>query len=248
MRRRDALVIGGLFATALAIPPVLRRLPSRFEFEPIKGVDGFRVLRLGSVSGSIDPFAGLDARSDITNADEFGPRENLCVALFGPNAWASGKVPVASFTDVNCPYCREIEADLSVANDSKGTIELLWHDLPLLGPSSVRYARAVLAAKVFDKERSARIALTSTPLPPGPNALRALAERLKIPPEAFQQEVAGARVDEALAAELSLARRLGIFGTPSTVIGRTLVIGTIKTADLAKLIRIEKEEGPFECS
>ena len=39
-----------------------------------------------------------------------------------------------------------------------------------------------------------------------------------------------------------LGGRLGIPGTPGTVVGRTLVIGAIKEADLNKLIDLERSE------
>jgi 2-hydroxychromene-2-carboxylate isomerase len=247
MRRRDLLVIGGLMAAAVSVPPILRRLPSDFEFEPLPGFDGFRRLQGGATSGVIDPFFGLGERLTDQASVEETPPQNPCTALFGAQGGQPGEVPVAFFTDANCPYCKVLEKRLVALRDSGAPITLVWHEFPLLGASSVRTARAMLAARFLGVEDAARAYLSQKALPPGPVGLRRFAEALNVPPDAMLREEQSARVSKTLSESMHLGRRLGIFGTPGTVIGRTLVIGAIRDPDLIKLIEIEASEPQTIC-
>lgn len=244
MRRREALVLGSAVAVALAIPPVLRRMPSRFDFQSIAGEDGFRRLMGGSISGSVDPFFGIDP--DVSN--NLRHEKPLCTALFGTEKWSADAVPIAFFTDANCPYCKDLEGRLVDMRDSGAPVRLVWHELPLLGPSSIRHARAILAARLLNAEDKARAALSLRIMRPGPAALTNLAQEIEVDPEDFARLVNGSRVDALLSEGVALGRRLGIPGTPGTVVGRTLVIGAIKDADLRKLIEIERSEPQTVCT
>ncbi|MEP0964495.1 MAG: DsbA family protein [Roseobacter sp.] len=242
MKRRDALVIFGAMGGAIAIPPILRRIPSDFNFEPLRGFEGFRSMSGGAVSGGVDPFFGLSAASDEAPTVATDPKISPCFELFGPTGWPDERVPVAIFSDFNCPYCKVLERNLINLRDSGAPIRLIWHEMPLLGPSSTRYAQAVLAAGFLGKSDKARRLLNESPLRPGPVALRQLAQKLELPEDMFLREVHGERVERAMKRSLSLGRRLGIPGTPGIVVGRTLVIGAISTPDLQKLIKIEGNE------
>ncbi|MEM9575726.1 MAG: DsbA family protein [Pseudomonadota bacterium] len=241
MRRRDALVLGGIVATAVALPPILRRLPSDFEFQPIAGTEGFRRLVTGSFSGGVDPFFGLGEDRLPTH------RKPLCTSLFGAEGWSGQRVPVAFFTDANCPYCKDIEGRLVKMRDGGAPIRLIWHELPLLGPSSIRHAQAILAARLMGAEEAARDYLSNRALRPGAIALKELARALGLDEEVYLLSVRSPRVEALIAESIALGRRLGIPGTPGTVIGRTLVIGAIKDADLRKLIELERNMPQTVC-
>jgi hypothetical protein len=247
MRRRDVLVIGGAAAMAIATPPLLRRLPSRFDFEPLPGFDGFRRLVGGPTTGGVDPFFGLGDRMPVPSDPEPELPKSPCTALFGSEGWAGDTVPVAIFSDFFCPYCRDFESRLLALETSGAPIRLTWHEMPLLGDGSYRAARAVLAAALMGRERAARAYLWAHPLPPGPVGLRRLAAALDVHPESLIRANSDRRVATALAESLRLGGDLGIFGTPATVVGRTLVIGAIKDADLKKLITLEQEESRTVC-
>lgn len=248
MRRRDLMVIGGAVAVALAIPPILRRIPSTFEFSPMAEFPGFRVLQSGNVSGGADPFFGLSERLPDQAPLYENDLNNLCLALFGADDWAPGTVPVAIFNDFNCPFCKLLETRLIELVDQDPRMNLTWHDMPLLGEGSRRAARAALAARFADKERQARAYLWNNGMRPGPTAQDRMAQILGLDAAWFRREMGERRVGQALLQSLTLGTRLGIYGTPGTVIGRTLVIGDIRPPDLAKLIELERSEGPIDCT
>lgn len=245
MRRRDLLVMGGIVGVAVAIPPILRRLPAAFEFQPLEGFPGFRRLAGGAVSGGADPFFGLDGGTAPSAPAQTG---SPCQALFGPDGWGADTVPVAVFSDFNCPYCKVLEQRLIDLREEGMPIRLVWHEMPLLGPSSMRYAQAVTAAALLGAGEAARAYLSRTALRPGPAALRALAEATGLPADALIAEVASRRVADDIARSTALGRQLGIPGTPGTVVGRTLVIGAISEADLVQLIRLEASDPQTVCA
>lgn len=247
MRRRDLLVIGGAMSVAIAIPPILRRLPSDFDFEPLSDFPGFRRMTGGAVSGSNIALIGLDDRLPTPYDPPAKALENPCLALFGPEGYTSETLPVAIFSDFNCPYCKTLDKRLVALRDEGAPIRLIWHEMPLLGPSSYRSAKAVLAAGFLGKGEAARDYLWKRNLRPGPSALVEMAEALDLLPSMLKREFEGGRVAEALAVDLDLGSRLGIPGTPGVVIGRTLVIGAIKDADLKKLIDLERSEPQAVC-
>jgi predicted DsbA family dithiol-disulfide isomerase len=248
MRRRDALILFGVVGAAVALPPVLRRLPRDFDFEALPGVDGFRMFSGGATSGGANPFAGLGDRPSApalpVALEPFSP----CLALYGTRDWDPDRVPVAIFSDFYCPYCRAHEQLLVELEATGAPIRLVWHEMPLLGEGSQRAARAMLAARFLGREDAARRYLWQTNLRPGPTALTRMAEDLGLDPQGFQNEVESARVAGALAESLSLGARFGVYGTPATVVGRTRVIGAIRPPDLRKLIEVERSEGPIACA
>ena len=248
MRRRDLMVIGGAMTVAIAIPPILRRLPSEFEFEPLADFPGFRRLAAGNVSGGVDPFFGLSERLPDQAPLFKNELNNPCLALFGAGGWADGTVPIAIFNDFNCPYCKVLETQLIEKVDRDEGLTLSWHDMPLLGPGSMLAARTALAARFAEKEREAREYLWRHGTRPGAAAQARMAQALGLDMGWFRREMESQRVAQALARSMALGARLGIPGTPGTVIGRTLVIGAIRPPDLNRLFELEREEGPLPCS
>jgi hypothetical protein len=250
MRRRELFAIGGLMAAAIALPSLLRRLPQDFDFEPLEGFDGFRRVTGGAVSGAPNPFVGLGSRLP-TPADpaEFAPKalKSPCQALFGEAGWTEERLPVAIFSDFNCPYCRSFEQRLMTLQASGAPVRLVWHEYPLLGDASYHAARAAIATRHLGAGDEAREYLWKNPLPPGPAGLKRLAAALDISAEVLLRVAAGKQVSEALSGSLELGGRLGIPGTPGTVVGRTLVVGEMRQPDLLKLIDLERAMPPPAC-
>ena len=79
MRRRDALILGGLVAGAYGFSWWLQR--PRFDFFDLDRPAGFRRLAVGAVSG-VDIFAGLAAPDTQVTARADGLSTSPCAALF----------------------------------------------------------------------------------------------------------------------------------------------------------------------
>ncbi len=253
-RARRLLVLGGAAAGVAAIwnaPGIIRGLlPQRFAFTPVADPPGFRRLEGGAASGGLDPLAGIGAgRGGGAAPDPFAPspealRADLCAALF-QGAQAGGAVPVASFSDYRCPYCRVLTGILArVEAEAGGAVRVAWREWPLLGPASLVAAKAALAAKRQGAYPAFHAGLMRGGLIPNPAYLRALAGRIGIDAERMLADMESAAIAREIAETRALADLLGFFGTPSLVVGRTLFSGAIDEPRLRALIAREAEDGP----
>ena len=147
--RRTVLLGAGALLVAGAVRFTGREAPLDFELDPV--LPGFRHMAGGGASRAagarFDPLVGISAPPDPAGeALRTAVRGDPCRALFGGPP-APGTVPVASFSDYNCPYCRVTTERLAtIEARSGGAVDVRWHELPLLGEGSQTAARAALAA------------------------------------------------------------------------------------------------------
>ena len=171
--RRSTLAFLGVAAGVVvgfqALPSLLDRFSGLPEFEPLANPEGFRRITGGSSSsGAFDPFVGLEAQDDGLRAETIAAVEaDLCNALYADVAEDPSTVPIASFSDYYCPYCRvQMRRLADIAEQLDSGVAISWHELPLLGEGSDRAARAALAAKRQGAYLAFQQALWTTPFQP----------------------------------------------------------------------------------
>jgi len=246
------LVIGaGVGAVAAAAwwgwPKVAPYFVGAFEFEAVAGVPGFRRIAGGEISGNINPLAGLEAPGARTAAAaQEEVRADICGALFGGTP-AQGVVPVASFSDYYCPFCRVLTQRLDeIERASGGSVRITWHEWPLLGSNSEFAARAALAADRQGAYAAFHKRLMRTSFVPTPEFLEALANDIGIDPVQMAADIRSAAVSDRLRTSAALSAVFGFRGTPALVVGRTVVTGAITDATLRALIDQERADGPLD--
>lgn len=113
-RRGSRVAVAAMGAGAgWAWPRISQHLVGDFDFEPLEDPPGFRRIAAGETSGMPGPFFGLEAPDEQDRAiPEGAMRADLCNGLFGGPTPAGG-VPIASFPDNNCPFCRVLTERLS---------------------------------------------------------------------------------------------------------------------------------------
>ncbi|WP_425092290.1 DsbA family protein [Tropicimonas sp. S265A] len=248
---RRALVLGGGVAAAVGwtegLWPILSgsRALDDIEFRPIDGMPGYRqVASSAATSGGFDPFVGLqvpDAVGHKNTPDPVIPNDP-CTALYGDDF--DTRVPLAVFTDYNCPYCRVLDRRLlRLADQRASEITLKVHQLPLLGEASLWGARGALAAGQQDAYIAFHNRLMGAAFLIEPNYLREVAKSMNLDGDQLMQDATGPEVSRQIAESRSFATRLGIIGTPGTLVGRTLVMGNVTDALLERLIQLEADEG-----
>ncbi len=236
LNRRRLLQGAGLTAVALWVwgaPRLAGLRAGPLTFTDIPDAAPFRRLdRTGASSAGAAIFAGLDAAPPPFTG-------SLCAALFGANSGLS----IAYFSDVNCPNCPAMEAATRRAVGQQA-IPLIRHELPLLGPQSVIAARAILAAQMQgDAARVAeRLIHLTGPLTPA--RMGAIAADTGLDAARWRADMESPQVISILSRNHGLARRLGIYGTPGTVIGRTVVLGALPEDQIAQIIALEQQAGP----
>ncbi|WP_195821097.1 DsbA family protein [Roseobacter sp. MH60115] len=244
MRRRDALIVGGAVAVALAIPPILRRQASAFAFSDMPNLPGFRRLMRGNLSSGQDYFAGL-----LTAEEEAAMArlpDNLCTAIFQQSS-APGRLSIAVFSDYYCPYCAVLDKRLADLAASGAPIDLVFHELPLLGERSVWAAQVALAAGNQGDHTAIHLDMMQRVLRPGLVGVRDVAQRHGLDAEKVMQDATGSEITARIEDALALGRALGIPGTPGMVVGRTVVVGALSEADLLKLIDLERQTSFTGC-
>jgi protein-disulfide isomerase len=244
------VLVGGPFLVQ-RVAPLLAREPEP-EFEPVAGLPGFRRLRAGATSGAgFDPLVGLgglgapEAPDPARAAAAATVRADPCGALFGGWPDAGGAVPIASFSDYNCAICRVTTRRLAGLEAVRaGAARITWHEVPILGETSVLAARAALAADRQGAYAAFHDRLMRSPFQPTRAYMDALADDLGLDRDRLVADMAGPQVARRIAESLALRDLLAFPGTPALVVGRTLVEGDASAATLARLIAREADEGP----
>lgn len=243
--RRTFLVVSGLVVlyAGFRIAPGLWR--EELVFEELDDPIGFRRLTAGKSSSGFDPFFALGDQTANNQADTaFKVRSNICATLYGDTFGAGQEVPIASFSDYYCPYCRVQTKRLAAmeARPASG-INVVWHELPLLGETSILAAKAALAARNQGAYPAFHERLMKSPFQATPEYLQALADDIGIDHEQLATDMNGEDVLRDLENSAALARIFAFIGTPAMVIGRTVIQGEVNERTIRDVVAREREEG-----
>jgi protein-disulfide isomerase len=143
-----------------------------------------------------------------------------------------GSVTIVEFFDVRCPYCRKLEPDMAEFLASDHDVRLVYKDLPILGPASVLGTKALLAARKQDAYVKLRDALMRVPPDITRAAIETEARKLGLDSVRLLHDMDDPSVQKQIDANLHLAQRLNIQGTPAMVVGNDLLAGAVNTAEL----------------
>ena len=157
-------------------------------------------------------------------------------------------MPVAAFSDFFCAHCRiQIPQLAARARKLNASIAINWHELPLLGPTSVIAARSAVAADLQGGYPEFQARLFASQFRPTAAYLAEAASSAGLRPGQILLDMDGQVVASRIQRSRAAARTLGIYGTPALVVGKTLVMGKISESDLDRLIALEAEAGPVDC-
>lgn len=243
--RRGLLRLGGFAALVGAVyggTSLLQRLTEpALEFEPLKGVPGFRWVEGGPISGGSTIMVGIGAGDQAAEPLPQISNRALCLSLFGP-APDPSKIQIAYFTDYRCYYCRTVSPMMAQMHDA-GEVQVTWHDLPLLGQVSSLAARAAVAAREQGAYHLFHDRLMGTSVVPTPPFLRALSREAGIDAARLLRDMQSSGIEKQLATTAAIAQRFGFIGTPALVVGRTAVLGGVDRRMVDRLIAAERAAG-----
>ncbi|MCX7631386.1 MAG: DsbA family protein [Geminicoccaceae bacterium] len=153
-----------------------------------------------------------------------------------------GDATLVVFSDYRCGYCRSMAPALRSLLQQDRRLKLVIKEFPILGPDSVTASRAALAARRQGRYAELHWALfQSKDLSEG--AILDLARRLGLDAERLARDMRDPAIERHLERVRALADALGISGTPSFVVGDTLVPGAAPLARLVELIGRQRRKG-----
>ena len=205
--RLGAAVLGGLVGAVVMAALLLFAAPQ---------LVGSRIVRAGMMA---DPQILVDA-SEALRDNQYAPvlaQHRAAIETPFATSWKGSSNPdvtLVEFYDYACPYCKSSNPiiDRLVKEDPK--LRVVYRELPILGPASVRAARLSLAASKAGRFVQFHDALWDAGRP-SPQTIAAASAAAGIKP----QPVESADVEAELKKNFELAGALGANGTPLFIVG-----------------------------
>lgn len=248
-KRSTLLTIGAIIAGYAAVRTVPSLLPEKLELKALDKPVGFRKFVAGETSSGFNVFVGLDAGDSADVAARKAAAlervsADVCGALYGDLNTTSSQIPMASFSDYYCPFCRVQTKRLAgMTSEMPDQVAVAWHELPLLGASSNLAAKAALAAKRQGAYVAFHERLMKTPFQASPEYLIRISDDLGVDGAQLIADMESPEIARELDNSAALARIFAFVGTPALVIGRTVVQGQVSDRMIRKIVDLERKEG-----
>lgn len=140
-----------------------------------------------------------------------------------------GDVTLVEFFDYNCGYCKRTHPERAAAVKGDGKVRVVYKEFPILAPSSMEAAKAALASVRQGKYEAFHTALMVYEGRLDSDAIRVTAKEVGLDVQKLEKDMSDASIQAEIDANIELAQKLGIRGTPGFVIGDTLIPGAIST-------------------
>jgi protein-disulfide isomerase len=177
-------------------------------------------------------------RLDMREAAKGISAERRAIEAPFASAWAGnprGDVTLVMFTDYSCGYCRASAPDVKRLLAEDPRLKVVWREIPILGPDSETAARAALAAVKQGHFWAFHQAMFAGGRA-DPARIAAVTREMGLDTGRLAADESGADVRQEIAANLALAGRLGVSGTPAFVIGDQMLSGAVGYDALVKAI------------
>jgi protein-disulfide isomerase len=153
-----------------------------------------------------------------------------------------GKLTLVEFYDVRCPYCRRMLPTLAALLKANPDLRLVYKDLPVLGPGSVLGARALLASQKQGGYQKLHDAIMAGPAEVTEDSLHSMATRQGLDWARLQSDMKAPDVQTRINANLAMAHKLDLQGTPAYVVGSTLMPGAVDLSDLQDAVNAARKQ------
>lgn len=152
----------------------------------------------------------------------------------------AGKVTLVEFTDFACTYCRHSVAVVDALIAANPDLKVVVRQLPVIAPESADAARMGLAAAEQGKYPAFHKAMFAAGRP-DKATIMAAAQAAGLDMARAQRVAADPKLEDELSRNIDLARQLGFSGTPSWVIGDSLLSGAVGQEKLAEAIKTARK-------
>ena len=147
-----------------------------------------------------------------------------------------GDVTIVEFFDYRCPYCKQVQPTLQKLLDQDRKLRFVYKEMPVLGAPSVTAAHAALAARLQGKYEHFHSAMMATKGQITDEVVYQVAGSVGLDVDRLKRDMTAPEIEQAVKANLALAKALDIRGTPGFIIGEHVVPGAIDLDALKDLV------------
>lgn len=188
--------------------------------------------------------APIFGASAATSTDEEQLQEMIYQALYhdpsSPRIGATtAKLTIISFTDYNCPYCKQFDPMLEKVVQKYPDVAVVFKLLPFRGESSSLASRVALTTwrehpQQFLPLHQSLMSKKGNHTAATIDAAATKSGTTRVEPDELSRET--------LNLNLQLARVVGVQGTPATLVGDTLLAGAVPWESLDELVQQKLEQ------
>ena len=198
----------------------------------------------------IEAMNALEMREQVAAAerDKQMLAEQAEVIFNDPASWVGGNpegdITVVEFIDYRCGYCRKAWQEVDQLIETDGNIRFVLKEFPILGEQSVlssRFAISVLQLHGSDAYKQAHDALLSLRADATPEALVRVAEDLGLEPQPIMDRMQAPEVTKVIEDNHRLARTMDVSGTPTFVVGGTMVRGYVPLQAMQEIVAEQRK-------
>lgn len=153
-----------------------------------------------------------------------------------------GDVTIVEFFDYRCGYCKRAQPIIQELLQKDGRIRLALKEFPILGPDSVVASRAAIAAMKQQKYAAFHNALMAAPGQLSEERILRIATDTGLDAVKLRTDMDDPKIKKIIDRNHKIAQTLNITGTPSFIIGDTLVPGFIDLEQLQQLVAAARSE------
>jgi protein-disulfide isomerase len=175
-----------------------------------------------------------DAKAAVVLKDRRGEVFDDPATPVGGNP--QGDVTIVEFFDYRCPYCKQVQPALRQLLDQDRKLRFVYKEMPVLGAPSVTAAHAALAARLQGKYEHFHSAMMATKGQITDEVVYQVAGSVGLDVDRLKRDMGTPEIEQAVKANLALAKALDIHGTPGFVVGEHIVPGAIDLDALKDLV------------
>jgi protein-disulfide isomerase len=203
-----------------------------------------------------EAFEELDRKQKAAESDQqkkvlaaVGPKLNSAedgIVVGNPK----GDVTIVEFFDYNCGYCKKAMTDIMAMMKADPKLRVVLRDFPVLGPDSLDASLVALAARnqfSGDKYMEYHQALLTSKGRIGKERALEVAKDLGADMDKLKKDLDSGEPRKLIDSTMRIADQLKIGGTPSFVVGDSLIIGAVGKDPLAGAVANLRSCGKSVC-
>ena len=147
-----------------------------------------------------------------------------------------GTITLIEFFDYRCGFCKRAADAVTQLQKDDPRVRVVYKDFPILGEASELAAKAALASAAQGKHQAFHEALLALKGEMTKESILTTATEVGLDAKRLEADMRNPEWDRAIEKNRSLARDLGISGTPGFIVGTELVPGALDVNGLKDLV------------